>query len=209
MGWLLRLITSKKSLALRYSRPFRSRNSRRRLFAGYFVLIASVCLFSSLSFGQEFPNEVINIQSPAVVVRVHPKTGRPYVAITEPEARMQNPLGGFSKPVKRPDYRMLEKDVKPKETGYEGPSSDRKKVYIFAASIAASGVASGTAILAAPAAAAAGTGSGTGAAVFAGAGTAVAAGTTVVTADALRIKPQDGNYTRESVSQELRDFLKN
>lgn len=172
------------------------------------IILLVMIFLSPQGFCQELPNEVVKIQSPEVAVRVHPKTGRPYVVITHQEAvGLQNPLGSFTKAVKRPDYRMLEKNVKPKEVGYEGPSSDRKKVYVFAASIAAAGLASGTAVLAAPAAATTAA-NGSGAAVFAGAGTAVAAGTVAVTADALRVKPQDGNYTRESVSQELRDFLK-
>lgn len=120
--------------------------------------------------------DVIPETSAKVIVRDHPRTGKPYVVITDDP---QNGSPFHKLPVStrsRPDYRMLDPHVKSGTVPYEGPVSDRKKVYVFAGTIATLGAAGGTAIIAA-APAATGAGASGGAGAYALAGTGVATGT--------------------------------
>lgn len=128
-------------------------------------------------------DEVFEETHTKVAVRNHPRTGKPFVSIA-PELNDANPFGE-TKMAKRPDYRMLDPKIKPKDVGYEGPVSDRKKVYIFAASLATVGTVGGTAIIAA-APAATGAGAAGGAGIYGAAGTAVVAGTAAGTIRATR-----------------------
>lgn len=121
-------------------------------------------------------SEVITETSSKVIVRDHPRTGRPYAVITDDP---QNGSPFHKLPVStrsRPDYRMLDPKIKSGTVPYEGPVSDRKKVYVFAGTIATLGAVGGTAIIAA-APAATGAGASGGAGAYALAGTGVATGT--------------------------------
>lgn len=138
-----------------------------RTLTGAFVCVH---LIVPLAYGSEIIPE-----TPAnAIVRLHPRTGEPYVSIVEsgnPDAR--NPFAGAKK-FKRPDYRMLDAKVKSGDISYDGPSSDRWKVYVLAASLATAGTVGGAVGFATAPAAAAGTGSGAGAGAFLATGAAVA-----------------------------------
>ncbi len=143
-----------------------------RIFFLSFLWILAPVSFSASVVMEETPTQVI--------VREHPRTGKPYVSIVSnqglvPSDPLQKLQGAH---YSRPDYRMLDPKIKSGKIPYEGPVIDRKKVYILAASLATVGVAGGTAIAAAaPAASAAAAGSGAGAGAYAAAGAAVAGGT--------------------------------
>ena len=147
------------------------------------------CLIGLTLIFRVFPafaqNEVIPDTRTEVMVRTHPRTGQSYVAITERGAAAPTGLlAAEGKHFSRPDYRMLAGDVKSGDIPYDGPVSSRKKVYILAGTLAATGVVAG---VAGPAIfpAAAGTGTGSGAAGVGAAGVGVsgaaAAGTVVMT----------------------------
>jgi hypothetical protein len=119
------------------------------------------------------------------------------VSIDEPIPN--SPFGFQGKAVTRPDYRMLDPNVKEGQIPYEGPFSDRRKVYLFAATlmtVGAVGGAVGTA--AAPAAAGAGAAGGGGylAAGAAGTGAGVA-GAHLATKE----NPEDDEFMRETKSE--------
>lgn len=139
-------------------------------------------------------SEVLPGGSAQIAVREHPRTGKPFVAITSGQNKNRDVFSAQKKMMKRPDYRMLDPKVKSKDTGYEGPVSDRKKVYILAASLATIGTVGGTAIIAA-APAATGTGAAGGAGVFAGAGAGVAAGTLGGTYAAAKTDDKKENFS--------------
>src|SRR5690349_6630294 len=87
------------------------------------------------------PTEVVPKTGTAVVVRENPKTGKSFVSIVD----AQNPNAGYpfrGSPAKfsRPDYRMLDPHAKRGEIPYDGPYSDRRKIYYFAAGLATAGV---------------------------------------------------------------------
>lgn len=141
-------------------------------------------IFILVSFCTAFANEVLDTREiPAppsdgrVIVRENSKTGTAYVVITDP-AKPRDDLARLnSNKYKRPDYRMLEKNVSAKDVGYDGPYSSKKKIYILAASLAVAGAGAAIAAPAiAPAAAGAGAaGSMAGPAIAAaGAGSALA-----------------------------------
>ena len=118
-------------------------------------------------------NEIIPETPTRVVVRQHPRTGKPFVSITGKDSA-HDPFSEVRKG-KRPDYRMLDPKIKSGQIPYDGPSSDRKKVYALAAALAAVGTVGGIGIIAvAPAATGAGAAGGAG--VYGAAGGAVAAG---------------------------------
>ncbi|MBI1977546.1 MAG: hypothetical protein HYS55_02215 [Candidatus Omnitrophica bacterium] len=130
-----------------------------------------------LNSASAFPtSEVFEETKTQVIIREHPKTGKPYVSIVSQESFDPNtPFLGARTKVSRPDYRMLDPKVKSGEIPYDGPYSSAKKVYIFAATLATLGVAGGAVGMAvAPAASAGGAASGGG--TFLAAGGAVAAG---------------------------------
>ncbi len=141
------------------------------------LLLFLMLLFPAALHAANTGTEVVQQTDTQVLVRQHPRTGREYVAIVKSgpgQTRMERvPV---SKTRFHPDYRMLDPKLKSGAIPYEGPVSDRKKVYIFAAAVAAVGAAGGTAIIAgAPAATGAGAAGGAGG--YAAAGTAVGAGT--------------------------------
>jgi hypothetical protein len=138
-------------------------------------------------------NEVIPESGAKVYVREHPQTGKPFVTLSAGQVA-RDPFPGFTRREIRPDYRMLEANSK--GIAYDGPVSDRKKVYIFAATMITLGVAGGVVTAAIPASAAAGAGSGAGTGILAG-GAVVA---NAVAADIVlesQIKPGEENYVHE------------
>ena len=145
-------------------------------------------------------SEVIEETHTKVIVREHPKTGKPYVSIVsrdQPEPK--DPFANQRQRYRPPDYRMLDPKLKSGAIPYEGPYSDRKKVYVFAASLATVGTAGGLGIIA-TAPAATGAAAGGSGAYFAGAG-AVAAGTT--TAAIAASKPKNEEYLHRSESKKI------
>ena len=102
------------------------------LFSGYASPVSDSVSAASVS-------EVIQKTPTRVVVREHPRTGRPYVSIVSSEAPARDPFSGLHQAMKRPDYRMLDPKIKAGQIPYEGPYSDRKKVYLLAASLATVG----------------------------------------------------------------------
>ena len=168
--------------------------------------VVQCCLaaFSLAIVPSIFASEVMEESGTRVIVREHPKTGKPYVSIVPFQGEI--PLDPFTgqRKYSRPDYRMLDPKIKSGQIPYEGPYSDRKKIYIFAASLAALGTASGAAVTAlAPAATGAGASGGAGA-YFAGGG-AVVAGTAVTAARVNRSDPEKQNYTLRSESRLVKE----
>ncbi len=155
-------------------------------FCPPFKLLISLFLSLTLVFGHVYAEdtEVLPKTNTKVVVREHPKTGEPYVAIVAAsEADRGGPFAGMKRISIRPDYRMLDPKIKSGTIPYEGPYSSRKKVYMFAASMAALGIG-GAALL--PVAPATGAGAAGGVGAFAGAGAGVVAGTAGAVAVAKR-----------------------
>lgn len=158
-----------------------------------FTLIYSVPLQAS---------EVIEETPTQVIIREHPKTGQPYVAIVPlSEKNPKDPFTGQKK-FSRPDYRMLDPKIKKGPIPYDGPYSSRKKVYILAATLAAVGTAGGVAGLATAPAATGAAASGGGAGAYFAGGTAVAAGSAAAVTVAARSNPKDDNYIHRSESKE-------
>ena len=151
---------------------------------GWFL--TSSVLFFMFVFNTAFAGEVLVETNTKVMVREHPRTGRPYAVIIA-ENQDKNPLAALPVTTKmRPDYRMLDPKIRSGTVPYQGPVSDRKKVYIFAGTLAALGTAGGAAVIAA-APAATGAGAAGGAGIYGAAGTAVAAGT--VSASLIKTQP--------------------
>ena len=137
-----------------------------------------------------------------VVVRHHPRTGKPFVSSTSEAARDHNPFPE-SQTLKRPDYRLLDPKMKSGDIPYEGPVSDRKKVYGLAATLATVGTVGGVGIMAA-APAATGTGAAGGAGLYGAAGTAVAAGTVSTAVGKSRSDPEKINFVHKSEAEEVK-----
>lgn len=126
----------------------------------------------------------------------NPNMKKPFVVIgyrdVAPSPHLTGPSGKYS----RPDYRMLDYRTKPKDVGYDGPVSDRTKVYVFAATVAASGlVVASTLPVAAASASASAAGGGI---AFTAAGTAVAVGTVSSALLAQRPDPNRDSFIHES-----------
>ncbi len=148
-------------------------------------------------------SEILREIPAKVMVREHPRTAKPYVVITSEEKALKDPFPAVRKKMNRPDYRMLDPKIKSGQIFYEGPSSDRKKVYVLAATLATLGAVGGTAVIAA-APAATGAGAAGGAGAFAGAGTGVAAGTLGGTLALSQNKDDEKiNYTHKSQSKTI------
>ncbi len=147
-----------------------------------------------------FASEVLEQTETQVVVRNHPRTGKPYVSIVSPDRLNVDPFAGNRKSYLRPDYRMLDPKIKSGVIPYKGPYSDRKKVYIFAASLAAVGTMGGTAIIA-TAPAATGTAASGGAGAYLAGGAAVAAGSAAEYTIATQPNPKKDIYTQRSESK--------
>ena len=151
--------------------------------------------------GDLFASEVIEETRTQVIVREHPKTGKSYVSIVSADnPDPKDPFTGQRQKFSRPDYRLLDPQIKAKDIPYEGPYSDRKKVFLFAASIAAVGAAGGIAGLAATPAAAGAGASGPAGAYMAGAG-AVAGTAAAASVHATTGSGKD-NFIHRSESQE-------
>ena len=168
-------------------------------------LLLSFCLASFLA-ESAFASEVLEETHTRVIVRDNPRTGKPYVSIVSSD--VENPASPLSLQniaYRRPDYRLLDPKIKSGQIPYDGPTSDRTKVYLFAASLAAVGTVGGAVGLAtAPAA--------TGAAASEGAGAYLAAGTAVVAAPvaatvALEKKPDphQNDFDLEAKSEKNRE----
>lgn len=145
-------------------------------------------------------NEIFDDTHTRVLVRHHPRTGKPFVSITSETAVDRNPFPESQMP-KRPDYRMLDPKMKSDDIPYEGPVSDRKKVYAFAATLVTVGTVGGVRIMAA-APAATGTGVTGGAGLYGAAGGAVAAGTVSAAVAGTRSDPEKENFTHVSEARE-------
>ncbi len=159
------------------------------------VLFLCLTLFVPTSLAAE--NEVIREPIAKVYIPEHPQTGKQFVSIRA-EGDWPDPFEGFVKREIRPDYKMLEAHAK--GIPYEGPVSDRTKVYVFAATIATLGVA-GSVIAGAAFPAAAGTTCATGGTGLLGAtGVAVGAGTAATAAYEMNVGPGEEEYTHASVS---------
>ncbi|MBU9888637.1 MAG: hypothetical protein KTQ49_02050 [Candidatus Omnitrophica bacterium] len=161
----------------------------RRFFVG--VMTALLCV----SPVRAAENEVVPPSPAKVFVREHPQTGKPFVSLRAGEDS-KDLFRGFTKREVRPDYKMLDAKVRSGEIPYDGPVSDRKKVYIFAATMMTLGVAGGVVTAAMPVgAAAAGASGGTG---LLGAGALATVGTTAGTV-ALKshLSPGEENYIHE------------
>lgn len=143
-------------------------------------------------------NEVIPESPFKVFVREHPQTGKAFVSLRK-ESSTDDLFKGFVKREIRPDYKMLDAKTKSGDIPYDGPISDRKKVYIFAATMMTLGVAGGIATAAMPVAAtAAGTSGGTG---LLGAGAVtVVAGTAGTVAVQTHIRPGEENYIHDATT---------
>ncbi len=164
--------------------------------------ILLMILMLAVPAGYADDNEVTRTTPARVVVRQHPKTGRPYVVIASDKGN-RNPLVVPASASRfRPDYRMLDPKMKSGKIPYEGPVSDRKKVYIFAATVAALGTAGGASIIAA-APAATGTGAAGGAGAYAAAGAGVATGTVSAALDKTRPDPDKDKIEQGSVSRQV------
>lgn len=145
-------------------------------------------------------SEIIEETRTQVIVREHPKTGRSYVSIVSSE--VPAPPGPFAgqKSYSVPDYRLLDPKVKAKDIPYDGPYSNRTKIYILAASLATVGTVGGTAIIAAAPAATGAAASGGAGAYLAGGG-AVIAGSAAEYAVATHRDPKKENYVQRSESE--------
>ncbi len=178
-----------------------------------FVILFLVFIITAPDFAEKIPTTVTEINQPEVkdeihsqvVIREHPKTGKSYVTIVSSEEPVPaDPFTNQRNKFSRPDYRMLDPNMKKGDYVYDGPYSDRKKVYIFAASMIAVGVTGGVAGMAlAPAATGtAAASAGGGGAYLIGAGVATGVGG-VVAADALTVKAEDQNFIHEGESKAI------
>lgn len=167
------------------------------LFKKNLVVFALLCIALSAKEAFLAANEVIVETAAEVVVREHPKTGLPYVSIINPR-QPRFLFTGDIKKYNRPNYQMLDPKVKPGDVHYDGPVSDRKKVYVLAGALAAGGIAGYAAL---PVAAAGG-GAATGAGAYAAAGAAVTAGT-FSTHWAMKRDDRPDDFTQISTSREI------
>jgi len=171
-------------------------------------ILSFVCALSlTVSTGIARPGfakggEVQDVTHTQVVVREHPKTGKPYVSIVPDGDVTPDPFTGQKKAYIRPDYRMLDPKVKSGDVPYDGPVSDRKKVYVFAASLMTVGTVGG-AVGMATAPVAAGTAAG-GAGAYVGAGAVVAGTTAAASIAASKKRPWDDDYEHISESALVR-----
>jgi hypothetical protein len=164
------------------------------------------CLVSHWVFA--YASEVIEETPTQVVIREHPKTGRPYVSIVSSGSPTpKDPFTQLRKSYSRPDYRMLDPKIKSGEIPYNGPWSDRKKVYLFAASIATVGTVGASLGLATASTAAASTAASGGAGAYLAAGTAVAGGAVAGAVGATRQDPHSDDFTQASESRVLEPDL--
>jgi len=141
-------------------------------------------------------SETIIAQDNQVIVREHPKTKRPYVTIASGDTEIEeHTITMPSDTVSRPDYRILSyrvpKDIPP----YNGPYSDRTKVYVFAGALIATGIATAAVGAAAPAAVGAAS---SGGGAYAVAGTTVGVTTLATALLKARPDPDEDEFTHTS-----------
>jgi len=176
---------------------------KRKLFDR---LAMTVFLLTFIFPSNTFAGEIIEETHTQVIVREHPKTGQPYVSIVSSEGPVPaDSFTGQRQKFSRPDYRMLDPKVKAKDIPYNGPYSDRRKVYVLAATLATVGTAGGVAgILAAPAATGAGAAGGAGA-YLAGAG--AVAGTATAASVYATTGSKKNNFIHRSESKEAKETI--
>lgn len=166
----------------------------------YFVWVL-LFLFPVTALSVENTQEVLRSATKAQMVkRVHPVTKQTFFSIVESGAE-EYPMGlERATPRSRPDYRLLERDADASKIYYDGPVSDRKKIYLFAGTVAAVGTVAGTAGLLAAASSTATTGAAGGAGAYAAGGTAVLSG--VAGTVAVKSKPdtEQAPYIHEATS---------
>lgn len=125
--------------------------------------------------------EVPDFRSSQIRVRENRQSGKPYVSIVKED--QTNPRYAFQRdqtPYQRPDYRMLSQNKKEMKTiAYDGPESDRTKIYLFAGTLIASGIAVGTTAALAPVATAGSAAASGGAGAFGLASLGIATGSVV------------------------------
>ena len=130
--------------------------------------------------------------------RINPNTGKSFlVIIPEGNGESHSYFRPEQKQYSRPDYRLLDPGFKKGKILYDGPYSDRTKVYVLAGALAAGGVL-GAAL--APAAAVGAASTGSGAYAFAG-GSAVVSGTAAVVINAASEKKPDRVEFRSQAKQ--------
>jgi hypothetical protein len=161
------------------------------------ILAVFLCANSVLLAGQE----VLDESGAKVSIREHPQTGKPFVSLRR-EGDVQDLFKGFKKREFRPDYRMLDAKTKSGDIPYDGPVSDLKKVYIFAATMITLGVAGGIATVAIPAGAAA-TGASGGTGLLGAGAVTVAAGTAGTVALKSHLAPGEENYIHEGTTSAM------
>jgi hypothetical protein len=128
-------------------------------------------LVNGLTFAEY--SEVLDEPAQEIYIQEHKVTHEPLVTLANEDGLgsryefLKNP-----QKISRPDYIMLDHQLKSGDIPYDGPVSNRKKVYYFAAGMAATGVLAGTLIPVS--AVSAGTAT-TGAGAYAAGGAAVAA----------------------------------
>lgn len=137
-------------------------------------------------------NEVLEETRTKVIVRVHPKTGKPFVSIVPSDISINPSIEKKTTPARRPDYRMLDPKVDAKNIAYDGPISDRRKVYVLAGTLAALGAGAGVLGTLAPATAASG-GTAGGAGLYAG-GAALTGGGTIAATVAVHAENQPEDF---------------
>ena len=177
-----------------------------------FVVLLLIFIFTAPVSAEEIPVQITEINQPEVkdeshsqvIIREHPKTGKSYVTVISSEEPVPaDPFTHQRNKYSRPDYRMLDPKAKKGDYIYDGPYSDRTKVYIFAASMVAVGVTGGVAGMAlAPAATGTAASAGGGGAYLIGAGVATGVGG-VVAADALTVKAEDQNFIHEGETKTI------
>lgn len=168
--------------------------SLNRLLAVFTAAVLCLVFAGSTSIA----NEVLEETTTRVVVRDHPKTGKPFVSIVRPDANLVSGLRQQLHVVSRPDYRMLDPKINTKHIPYDGPVSDRRKIYIFAGTLAALGAGAGVYGALAPAATSGASGAG-GAGLYAG-GAVLTGGGSIVASIAAQTdnRPEDFKMSAES-----------
>ncbi len=155
----------------------------------------------SLIFGPVInASEVIPETDSQVIVRAHPKTGKPYVVIVAKDS-IPEPFFPDSKKFSRPDYRLLDPKVKSGQIPYDGPYSDSKRIYIFAATVATLGTVGGAIGMAVIPASA--SGAATGGAGYLAAGGAVAASTVTAAVANTAPNPKNDDFVQTSESKSI------
>ena len=171
-----------------------------------------ICVFAQNSFAanlekQETARAILPQTNTEVVIIENKKNAKPLVCIKGKDAPLRSYLNSLSKELKRPDYRLLDYRMKPGAIPYEGPVSDRTKIYIFAATIATLGVVGGAVVGAVAASAPAAGGAASGGAGLIAAGTAVSAGTVSIALKESSPNPKDDSYTHESKAEISRNKI--